>query len=150
MNVFCFTGNLGGDAEVKQVSGTSVANFSVAVKSGYGKYESTMWVGCALWGKRAEGGLIQYLKKGQNVAVHGELSVREYDKKDGSKGYALEVNVSDVTLTGGRSENDGSRNASAPQPASAPADSGGFGNFEDDDIPFAPIGLQYRNALHMI
>ena len=132
MNVFCFTGNLGSDAEVKQVSGSSVANFSVAVKSGYGKYENTIWINCALWGKRAEGGLIQYLKKGQNVAVHGELSVREYDKKDGSKGYSLEVNVSDVTLTGGRSENASSRNAS-----SAPsANTGGGDNAFDDDIPF--------------
>ena len=133
MNVFCFTGNLGGDAEVKQLSGTSVANFSVAVKSGYGKYENTIWINCALWGKRAEGGLIQYLKKGQNVAVHGELSVREYDKKDGSKGYSLEVNVSDVTLTGGRdSGSSASSNPSASAASGAAAPSDAF----EDDIPF--------------
>ena len=140
MNVFCFTGNLGGDAETRYTpSGQSVANFSVAVKSGYGQHEKTHWVGCQLWGKRAEGGLIQYLRKGQPVAVSGELSVREYDRKDGSKGFALEVRVSDVTLMG--SQDGGAQNAGhapqaqqqrAPAPQQQQAEYADF----DSEIPF--------------
>lgn len=157
MNVFCFTGNLGGDAEVRYTpAGMPVANFSVAVKSGYGDREQTMWVGCQLWGKRAEGGLAQYLKKGQSVAVSGELSVREYDRRDGTKGFSLEVRAQDVTLTGGNAngapQQQHQQPAQAQQGQSRPAlqQDQGFDSF-DDDIPFAPIGKQEgRNLLYMI
>lgn len=50
MNVFTFTGNLGRDCRTGNAGGTSVCNFSVAVKSGYGQNEQTIWVDCALWG----------------------------------------------------------------------------------------------------
>lgn len=100
MNVFTFSGNLGGDAEVKYLpSGDAVANFSVAVKSGYGEKEKTNWVRCALFGKRAEGGLIQYLKKGQMVMVSGEFSLDEWEGSDGKKSTPS-VRVNEVTLAG--------------------------------------------------
>lgn len=141
MNVFSFTGNIGGDAVTRYTqSGTAVASFSVAVKSGYGKNEQTHWIGCNLWGKRAEGGLVQYLTKGQQVAVTGELSTREYDRKDGTKGFTVEVNVADVTLVGGRD------NVQPQQQVQQQAPADEF----DAEIPFAPIGLQHRNHLHMV
>lgn len=131
MNVFSFTGNIGSDAVTRYTqSGTAIASFSVAVKSGYGKSEQTIWIGCNIWGKRAEGGLIQHLTKGQQVAVTGELSTREYDRKDGTKGFAVEVNVADITLVGGRDDSQ-PRQQSQQQPRQqAPAD-----DF-DMDIPF--------------
>ena len=102
MNVFTFTGNLGRDVEVKNVSGTTVASFAVAVKAGFGDKQTTTWVSCNWWGKPAEGRVINYLKKGQQVAVTGELSTREYAKKDGGQGFTVDVRVNSLTLCGGR------------------------------------------------
>ena len=135
MNSWCFTGNLGRDAEQIFIpSGESVVEFSVAVKSGFGKSESTVWPKCTVWGKRGEGAL-PYLKKGQQVAISGEVALREYDKKDGSgKGYSLEVRVNDITLLGGKREavqdEHNTAKANAFQPPAAT-----FAAF-DDDIPF--------------
>lgn len=104
MNVFSFNGNLGRDVSTNNVNGSAVANFVVAVKSGFGENEQTLWVDCALWGKRAEGGLIQYLTKGQQVCVSGELGSREYQANDGTTRTALTCRVNDVSLVGGRSD----------------------------------------------
>src|SRR5690554_493316 len=113
MNVLAFTGNLGRDVQTNNVGGTAVANFAVTMKSGFGDKEQTVWVDCALWGKRAEGGLIQYLTKGQQVAVHGEMGTREYQANDGTNRTAITCRVTDVTLIGGKAEGGGQR----PQPA---------------------------------
>lgn len=105
MNVFNFTGNLGNPAQVKATpSGTTVCEFSVAVKSGYGDREKTNWVKCAMFGKKAEGQLPQYLQKGTQVAVSGELSLEQWEGQNG-KGAALSVTVSDITLVGGKQDN---------------------------------------------
>lgn len=99
MNVLTVSGNLGRDAEVRNVAGTSVANFNVAVKAGFGEREQTIWVRCALWGKQAESRLVDYLKKGQQVVVSGEMSTREHEGKT-----YIEMRVNQITLTGGRTE----------------------------------------------
>lgn len=112
MNVFIFTGNLGKDAELRHTGdGTAVLGFSVAVKSGYGDKEKTVWVGCTIWGKRAEGRLSEYLTKGQKVAVTGELSEREYEGKK-----YLQVRVSEIELIGSKEANDNQQRQPAPQP----------------------------------
>lgn len=132
MNVWSFTGNLGGDVKVNKVSDQSVANFRVAVKSGYGDKATTIWAGCALWGKQAESKLVDYLLKGQMVAVSGELSMREHDGK-----LYPSVRVNSVSLVGGKSEGGNSapqQSRPAPQ-QSAPKPQSDFDSF-DEDIPF--------------
>ena len=99
MNNWSFTGNLGRDAETKYVGESSVTEFSVAVKSGYGDKATTTWAKCAMWGDRGEK-VAQYLTKGQAVGIVGELTLREYVKKDGGNGSSLEVRVNDMTLLG--------------------------------------------------
>ena len=139
MNNWSFTGNLGADAEQRVTpSGEPVVSFSVGVKAGFGDRATTTWARRQLWGKRGES-VAPYLKKGQLVGVCGEASLREYDKKDGSKGASLEVRVSDLTLLGKR-DGDPQQSAPAPQQRQAPASrpqqqAGGFGDF-DDDVPF--------------
>ena len=103
MNNLSITGNLGNDCEVRSVGSGSVCQFSVAVKSGYGDREKTNWVSCSLWGKRAEGGLPEYLRKGTQVAVSGELSLDEWEK-DGVKHAKLALNVNELDLIGGKSQ----------------------------------------------
>lgn len=102
MNIWSFTGALGADCERKATQGgTSVCSFSVAVNSGYGDNKKTTWARCSLFGKKAEGKLPDYLKKGTKVAVCGELTLEEWENKDG-KHSSLKVNIHTVDLIGDR------------------------------------------------
>jgi len=166
MNVFTASGNIGRDAEVRNAGGTSVAGFSLAVKSGYGDKAQTVWVDCSLWGKQAESGLVQYLKKGQFVVVTGELGTREHEGKT-----YVTLRVSNVTLGG---KQDSQKTAQGQQqqgyqqqPQQRPQQNGyaqasggmqrpqqqmqqpqgGYQDF-DEQIPFAPVGLQHRSILN--
>lgn len=143
MNIFTFTGNLGKDCEIKYAqSGTAICSFSVAVASGYGDNKKTTWVGCSLFGKRAEGNLPQYLTKGAQVAISGELSMDEW-QKDGVTNKMLKVNVGSLDLIGGKAEaTNGQRNhsshqgaGSSPPPQAAPQPAQGIDSF-DPDLPF--------------
>ena len=103
MNIYSFTGRLGRDCEQRFTQGgMAICSFTVAVDYGFGDNKGTNWVRCSLFGKRAEGGLPQYLKKGAQVAISGELRVREYDDKDGNKRTSVEVSVDKLDLIGGR------------------------------------------------
>jgi single-strand DNA-binding protein len=164
-NVFSCTGTIGRDAEVRYLpSGQEVLNVSVANNVGFGDRQQTVWLRVVVWGKRAEGNLKDYLKKGQQVFVSGELTMSEYKANDGSTKSSLELNATILDLVGKRNESSapapmqsGQYNApapasnyapqsyqnNAPQPAqhyspqpvaNKPADS--FNAPYDDDIPF--------------
>jgi len=138
MNVLSATGNLGSDCRINQVSGTTVCNFSVAMKSGYGDRAQTLWLDCALWGKQAESRLPEFLKKGQQVAVSGELSTREHDGKT-----YLQLRCNSVDLVGGKGDSGGGQQ-SAPAPAQSQAQQAAPqqaaqqppASDMDDEIPF--------------
>ncbi len=116
MNVFTATGRLGRDAEVRVTqSGTTVANLAIAVDAGYGDNKKTLWVRGALFGKRAEGGLVQYLTKGQQVAVSGELSMSSFQKQDGTPGQSLDMRITDIDLIGGSGQQQGQQGGYQPQ-----------------------------------
>lgn len=143
MNTGSFAGYLGRDAEVRTVGDNKVCNFSIAVRTGWGDRESTLWVSCALWGERGDK-LSQYLTKGSAVTVSGDVDIRQYDKKDGTAGAEMTCNVQRITLQGGPREEKGTapyrkdkgdRKTSAdvePQGKPAAAEEDPFG----DDIPF--------------
>lgn len=105
MNNWTFTGRLGADAERHTTSGDDVLNFRVANDTGYGDAKKTQWVECSLWGARAAN-LERYMTKGTTVVVAGEVTLREFEKRDGSRGYSLSVRVSDVTLCGSPRDDD--------------------------------------------
>ena len=129
MNNWNFTGNLGRSAEQKFVGDNSLVSFSVAVKSGYGDKAVTTWTNCQMWGKRGES-VLPYLNKGQLVGINGEVTLRLYEKNDGSQGVSLDVRVNDLTLLG-KSE------ASQNERSSPAAPSPSAGGFDDNDsIPF--------------
>jgi len=126
-NVFSFTGAIGRDAEVKHTpSGLTILNVTVANNIGFGDKQQTLWVRVALFGKRAEGSLKDYLKKGQQVFVSGELSQNEYRANDGTTKTSLELNANIIDLVGKRSEP-----APQQQQQQQPAQ-----QEYDDDIPF--------------
>lgn len=128
MNLGIFGGRIGRDAEKKQLTGgDTVCNWPLAVDVGNKAEPKTMWVDCSLWGKRGDV-LVNYLTKGSKVTVTGRLVVEEFKKKDGSIGYRVHLNVSDVDLHG---VNQGSGSASPAGETSA-----GAKRALDDSIPF--------------
>ena len=147
MNNWNFTGHCAADAETRySKSGDAIVSFSVAVKSGFGDKATTTWARCSMFGNRGTA-VSEFLTKGQLVGVCGEVTLREYDKKDGSKGASLEVRVNDLTLLG-RRDSDAqhsapaapSRQAAPTRPQQSGSSQGGFGDFGDDDIPFLRHG----------
>lgn len=158
MNLLVITGRVGSDAVFRAFpNGGGVLSFSVATNSGYGDKEKTLWLRANIFGKRAEGGLAQYLVKGQEVALSGELSENEYnDKNTGETKKSLEINVQNVELIGGRPQGQDQTSrpqgqtstpssGGQPQPASPQAgpDYGGGGDMED--IPFMPH--EYKSVI---
>jgi len=106
MNILTGTARLARDAEVRHTnSGTTVCSFSAAMDSGFGDNKKPVWLRMALFGKRAEGKLPQYLLKGAQIAFSGELQVREYDDNDGNKRTSVEVNINSLDLIGGQQQN---------------------------------------------
>ena len=87
-------GNLGRDPELREVGSSQVASFSIAARTGK---DQTTWIICSVWGKRADT-VMEYLHQGDRVTVVGSGKIRTFDKKDGSEGKSLELNVSDFTL----------------------------------------------------
>lgn len=108
MGVYATVARIGRNAEVRKTgNGTSVAGFAAAVDVGFGEHKQTLWLDCSLWGKRAEGGLIQYLVKGQQVFVSGEIGTRQFNKGDGSQGFAVTLKIAEIDLVGGKGQSGG-------------------------------------------
>ena len=142
MNIVTITGNLGRDSELKHVGDSVVCSFAVADSQGRDK--PTIWWNCGLWGKRAES-LAQYLVKGQQVTVIGNVSEREWTDKDGTPRKTMDVKVVDVALQGGKKESAPERMAPKSQDAFKArqlAPKSGFDDM-DDDIPFATSSMFY-------
>ena len=139
-NVFSFTGTVGRDAEVRATpSGQSVLNVTVANNVGFGDRQQTLWIRVALWGRRAEGSLQNYLKKGQQVFVSGELTQREYQANDGTTRTSLELNANIVDLVGKRNDQGQQPQQGYQQTAqssNAPASSSPSSLDDFDDVPF--------------
>lgn len=142
-------GNLGQDPEMRYTqTGTPVATLSIATgkkfktRSGEMK-EETQWHRVVLFNRSAEiAG--EYLRKGSQVHIEGEITYRQWQDDSGATRYTTEIRCDRLTLVG-KSEGNGGfaprrDSAGAAPPAAAspapaaqvPAD----GGFEDDDIPF--------------
>jgi single-strand DNA-binding protein len=92
-------GYLGQDPDTRYMpSGEAVTTISVATtarwkdKASDEQKERTEWHRCVAFGKRAET-MAQYLKKGSQVYVEGELQTRKWDDKDGITRYSTEIRV---------------------------------------------------------
>ena len=70
-------GNLGADAEKREVNGQTVTNLRVGVRVGYGDRAVSTWWDVAVWGKPAE--WAADLRKGDRVTVMGEITAREHN-----------------------------------------------------------------------
>ena len=102
-------GNLGMNPDVKELNGgKKLAKFSIATSETYkgedgNKVTETQWHNLIAWGKHADV-VEKYLKKGNEVAIEGKLSSRNYTDKEGVKRYVTEIIVNDLLLIGGKKD----------------------------------------------
>lgn len=142
LNSYSFTGRLGAHADLKYTqSGTAIWSARVAVGFGFGDKKGTNWITVKVFGKRAESLGNLGIEKGAMIGAAGELQFREFDKNDGSKGWALEVTTQDVALLSGKpqgAQSGGGRpaNREPRQPPRSQAQQPPSDNFDDDLIPF--------------
>lgn len=98
------TGNLGGDAENRDLSGHTYTCFKIAENEVYKdkqtgeKKTKTTWISCVKYGDNA--GLLPYLKKGQRVYIEGEVYAKAYQDQQGQTVAGLNCRVSYLELQG--------------------------------------------------
>src|SRR5215216_2938416 len=147
-NKIMIIGYLGRDPELRYTpQGTPVCDFSVATterrkdKSG-DTQEVTTWFRVSMFGRQAEIAS-QYLSKGRQVYVEGQLSQREWTDKDGAARTSLEVRGTEIQFLSPASESDQSQvpsvkatAATAGETKRPQASRSKPGRVEEDEIPF--------------
>lgn len=166
INKVILVGNLGQDPEMRYMpSGGAVANITIATSESWRdkqtgeQKEQTEWHRVVLFGKLAEiAG--EYLRKGSQVYIEGQLKTRKWTDQQGVEKYSTEVVVNvggTMQMLGGKREggqpggnspshsggNQRQQNANrSPQKQNPPAWNGGSSQQNeppmdfDDDIPF--------------
>ena len=146
LNKVQIIGRLGADPEIKQmVNGKNVARLSVATsqswkdKSSGERKEKTEWHRVVIFNEGLVNIVQQYLKKGANVYLEGQLSTRKWrDEKSGQDKYSTEIVLqgynSSLTMLGGKSSSNSNESSQA---SSLPNDQMTQDNSDlDDEIPF--------------
>ncbi|MEH0743090.1 single-stranded DNA-binding protein [Vibrio cholerae] len=114
VNKVILVGNLGGDPEVRYMpSGGAVANITIATSESWRdkatgeQREKTEWHRVALFGKLAEVAG-EYLRKGSQVYIEGQLQTRKWQDQSGQDRYTTEVVVQGyngvMQMLGGRAQ----------------------------------------------
>jgi len=126
------------------VNGKNVARLSLATsqsgkdKNTGEKKQKTEWHRVVIFNEGLVNVVQQYLKKGSQVYIEGQLSTRKWrDEQSGQDKYSTEVVIqgynSSLTMLGGRSENeDKNQSTSSLTKDETPSTS----NDLDDEIPF--------------
>ena len=145
LNKVLLIGRLGADPEIKQmVNGKNVARLSLATSQSWKdkntgeKKQKTEWHRVVIFNEGLVNVVQQYLKKGSQVYIEGQLSTRKWrDEQSGQDKYSTEVVIqgynSSLTMLGGRSENENkNQDTSSLTKDETPSAS----NDLDDEIPF--------------
>ena len=148
LNKVLLIGRLGADPEIKQmVNGKNVARLSVATsqtwkdKSTGERKEKTEWHRVVIFNEGLVNIVQQYLKKGANIYLEGQLSTRKWkDEKSGQDKYSTEIVLqgynSSLTMLGGKNTNNNT-NQTSENKSSLPNDEMSQVNSDlDDEIPF--------------
>ena len=145
LNKVLLIGRLGADPEIKQmINGKSVARLSLATSQSWKdkntgeKKEKTEWHRIVVFNEGLVNVVQQYLKKGAQIYVEGQLSTRKWkDEQSGQDKYSTEILIqgynSSLTMLGGSSQNTiASQDTNQSIENNSPASQ----NDLDDDIPF--------------
>ena len=150
LNKVLLIGRLGADPEIKQmVNGKSVARLSLATSQSWKdkntgeKKEKTEWHRVVVFNEGLVNVVQQYLKKGAQVYIEGQISTRKWkDEQSGQDKYSTEVVIqgynSSLTMLGGGGGGGTIANDTTAQQISKNTDEGSQStqNDLDDEIPF--------------
>ena len=149
LNKVLLIGRLGADPEIKQmVNGKSVARLSLATsqswkdKSSGERKEKTEWHRIVIFNEGLINVIQQYLKKGANVYIEGQLSTRKWkDESTGQDKYSTEIVLqgynSSLTMLDSRSNKNDTNNLVSENKSSLPKDNLNQDSSDlDDEIPF--------------
>ena len=136
VNKVILVGNLGNDPDMKYTQGgmaictLSLATSSVRKDKDGNPQERTEWHRVKLFGKLGEiAG--EYLKKGRQVYIEGEIRYDKFTGQDGVEKYFTDIVADEMQMLGGGGDSHGGgRSGGAPSPAR------NDDPFPDDDIPF--------------
>jgi len=144
MNKVVLIGRLTKDPELRFAagSGTAVTNFTLAVNRPKGKDGQTSadFINCVAFGKTGET-IAQYLTKGRQLAVFGNIRTGSYEAQDGTRRYTTDVYVegfdfidSGNSERGGMNKSSNSNNSFGNSDFNSGADSFGSSSYNNDDM----------------
>ncbi len=148
LNKVQLIGRLGADPEIKQmVNGKNVARLSIATsqswkdKSTGEKKEKTEWHRVVIFNEGLVNIVQQYLKKGANVYLEGQLATRKWrDEKLGQDKYSTEIVLqgynSSLTMLDGKNKSNNSNEISENKSSHSKDDLNQDSSDLDDEIPF--------------
>ena len=132
VNKVILVGNLGNDPDTKYTQGgmavtrISLATTSVRNDREGNKQERTEWHRVVFFGKLGEiAG--EYLRKGSQVYVEGEIRYDKYTGQDGVEKYSTDIVANEMQMLGGRGDGGG-------------GGGGGGGNYERSSRPQRSAG----------
>ncbi len=149
LNKVQLIGRLGADPDIKQmVNGKNVARLSIATsqswkdKSSGERKEKTEWHRVVIFNEGLVNVVQQYLKKGANVYIEGQLNTRKWkDEQTGQDKYSTEVVLqgynSSLTMLDSRNTTSDNNSLVKENKSSLPNDNLNQDNTDlDDEIPF--------------
>lgn len=99
MNKVILIGRLTKDPEIRKTStDISTCRFTIAVNRDYtsqGQEQKADFISCVAWRNQAEN-LCKYQRKGNQIAVEGNIQVESYDDASGVRKYTTEVVVNRI------------------------------------------------------
>ena len=148
LNKVLLIGRLGADPEVKQmVNGKSVARLSLATSNTWKdkntgeKKEKTEWHRVVIFNEGLVNVVQQYVKKGAQVYIEGQLSTRKWtDEKSGTEKYSTEIILqgfnSTFTILSSKNNQGTNFQGDSETKSSLPSENMTPSNDLDDEIPF--------------
>ena len=136
MNKVVLIGRLTKDPELRYAagSGTAICRFTLAISRQF-KKDETDFINCIAFNKQGET-IAQYLTKGRQLAVTGNIRTGSYEGQDGVKRYTTDVIVESFEFIGNNNSNNQGNQGTWNQPE----DTGmGFGEevpTDYGDMPF--------------
>lgn len=148
INKVILVGNLGADPESRTTpSGLTITTIRLATNERRKDRQSGEWVEETEWHRvklfdRLAETAREYLRKGSQVYIEGQLRTDKWQDKDGNDRYTTEIIARDMQMLGGRPGADApaAREGGWGQPARDSASSTGSASRHEepfeDDIPF--------------
>lgn len=131
MNNVSIMGRLCADPEIRTTSnGVEVTSFAIAVDRTFtpkGQEKQTDFIDCVAWRNTALF-INRYFRKGEMIAITGELQTRTYEDKNKNKRKVTEVIINKADFCGSKKQS----TEELPPPAFDPVTA----EFNENDLPF--------------